>query len=538
MNKLISFSSDISTIQLPKIFDYPFYYTPHLIAKIAANELQQYLTHQTDFIHDFGFDKNSDGIGKMFGVLVVKNQNNELGYLCAFSGKLADKTIHKHFVPPVFDVLNPKGFYRKTEDEINEINNKIEALTSDKNYNLITENINKIAVTHQQLLNTEKQKIKTRRQLRKLEDKVDNQQNLNEEFYLREYEVYLNDKVSIIQQEYIIYEKQIEDLKQLRKEKSAKVQAEIFEHYKFINTNHQQKNLKDIFSNHKQNIPAGAGDCCAPKLFQYAFLHDLTPIAMAEFWWGKPLKTSIRKHKYFYPACKGKCKPILEHMLSGIPVKENPLFEKLAEKKEIKIIYEDEYLLVINKPHELLSVSGSEIEDSVEHRIRQKYPDATGPLLVHRLDMSTSGILLIAKKKDVHKALQSQFINKTVKKRYVALLDGKVNKPNGKIELPLRVDFFDRPKQMVCFDRGKKAITKYEVIETYSNTTKVYFYPITGRTHQLRMHAAHHQGLNSPIVGDDLYGIIKDRLYLHAERIEFVHPITEKKVSFIADCPF
>ena len=315
--------------------------------------------------------------------------------------------------------------------------------------------------------------------------------------------------------------------------------AELCRHFNYLAPGTEwDELLKAIFSNTNQNIHAGAGDCCAPKLFQYAFLNNLAPIAMAEFWWGKPLKNSVRKHKYYYPACKGKCKPILTHMLDGIPTAPNPLFEKLAEPKEIKTLYEDEYLLVINKPNELLSVSGSEIEDSVKFRITKKYPNATGPLLVHRLDMSTSGILLIAKNKDIHKALQKQFIEKTVKKRYVAILDGIIDQKQGTIELPLRVDFFDRPKQMVDFERGKNALTKYEVIAIEDGKTRIHFYPITGRTHQLRVHASHHLGLNTSILGDDLYGKTLDRLYLHAEKISFIHPINNKKMEFIAECPF
>ena len=259
---------------------------------------------------------------------------------------------------------------------------------------------------------------------------------------------------------------------------------------------------------------------------------------MAEFWWGKPLKTSIRKHLYFYPACTGKCKPILTHMLEGVSIDKNPLEAQLKEEKEIEILYEDADLLVINKPHDLLSVAGKEIKDSVYSRIQKLYPNATGPLVVHRLDMSTSGILLVAKNEAIYKALQAQFINKTIQKRYVALLDGVLKEGEGKIDLPLRVDLNDRPKQLVCYEHGKKALTQWETIEAIGTKTKVYFYPITGRTHQLRVHAAHQLGLNTSKVGDDLYGKKSDRLYLHAEKITFKHPTSKKEVSFTAPAPF
>ncbi|WNW02528.1 RluA family pseudouridine synthase [Tenacibaculum sp. HL-MS23] len=259
---------------------------------------------------------------------------------------------------------------------------------------------------------------------------------------------------------------------------------------------------------------------------------------MAEFWWGKPSANAVRKHQHYYSACTGKCKPILHHMLQGLTVDDNPLIAQFQVKKEIEVIFEDEYLLVINKPHELLSVAGKEVKDSVYSRIKKKYPNATGPLIVHRLDMSTSGILLIAKNEIIHKNLQAQFINRTIKKRYVALLHGSLYKKNGEINLPLRVDLDDRPKQLVCYEHGKKALTKWEVIEVIDNKTKVYFYPITGRTHQLRVHAAHQLGLNIPIVGDDLYGTKANRLYLHAENLSFRHPISKKEVQFTSPAPF
>ncbi len=538
MDKLIKFNADISSIPLPEKFDYPFNYIPHHIAKIAAKELQTYLKNQTDFIHDFGLEKTNSGQGKMFGVLVVKNNANTIGYLSAFSGKLANQTLHKHFVPPVYDVLDPEGFYVKTEAEIAAINQQIELQQTDEDYLKLKKEHTLVQEKHQKLLVLEKEKIKHRRKLRKIQAKIDNQQNLNEEFYLREYEIYLHQKRIGSAQQFLISQNRLEQLKKLRKEKSALIQEKIFESYQFLNFKKETKNLKAIFSKSNQNIPAGTGDCCAPKLLQYAFLCNLTPIAMAEFWWGKPLKNSIRKHQNYYPACKGKCKPILQHMLHGMPTLPNPLIEKLAKKRPLEIVYEDEHLIVINKPHELLSVSGNEIKDSVQYRIQQQFPNATGPLLVHRLDMSTSGILLIAKDKDTHKKLQEQFISKTIRKRYVAILDGEVKDQQGNIELPLSVDFLERPKQRVDFENGKKALTRFEVIATKNKKTKIYFYPITGRTHQLRVHAAHHLGLNAPILGDDLYGVIAERLYLHAENIVFIHPANGKKVEFTVKCPF
>ncbi|WP_418645263.1 RluA family pseudouridine synthase [Tenacibaculum insulae] len=540
IDKFIPFSTDVSKIPLPNNFDYPHNYTPHLLAKIAAKELQEYLKNQTDFKHNFGIKntEDKDALGKMFGVLVVKNNNGDLGYLTAFSGKIANVTQLNYFVPPVYNVLSKNGFYLKTEEKLNQINQKIEILKNNPQRLKIKQKYAVLKQRNKTLLKEEALKIKTRRKLRKQQDKKDNQLNINEEFYIREYNVYLNLKLANLEKEHHHFHQQIQQLKQQRKELSAWVQQEIFKHYQFLNTKNETENLITIFSNSTQNIPAGAGDCCAPKLLQYAFLNKLTPICMAEFWWGKPLATSIRKHQNYYSACTGKCKPILKHMLKGLAVAKNPLLAQLQAKKEIEILFEDDFLAVIHKPHELLSVAGKEITDSVYSRVKKLYPTATGPLVVHRLDMSTSGILLIAKNEIIYKALQEQFINRTIQKRYVALLDGIIKIDKGEINLPLRVDLDDRPKQLVCYKHGKPACTKWEIIKIKENTTKIYFYPITGRTHQLRVHAAHNLGLNTSIIGDDLYGTKSNRLHLHAEKITFIHPKTKKQLSFISPAPF
>ena len=314
------------------------------------------------------------------------------------------------------------------------------------------------------------------------------------------------------------------------------MQQKLFAEYSFLNQFGERKSIGEIFNN---NPPAGAGECAAPKLLHYAFEHSLKPIAMAEFWWGQSPKSEIRKHKQFYPACKSKCEPILmSHMLNGFDMEANPFQENPAEGKNIEIVFEDEVLAVINKPAEFLSVPGKIISDSVYQRVKELYPNATGPLIVHRLDMSTSGLMLIAKDEETYVKLQSQFIKRTIKKRYVALLDGILEENEGFIDLPLRVDLDDRPRQLVCYEHGKPAQTKWEKIEVRNNQTLVYFYPITGRTHQLRVHASHELGLKTPIVGDDLYGTIANRLHLHAESLTFEHPITREKMTITKEAIF
>jgi len=320
---------------------------------------------------------------------------------------------------------------------------------------------------------------------------------------------------------------EIDKLKDERKQRSAALQNEIFDQFYFVNKALEKRSVGDIFKDTPEGRPiAGAGECAAPKLFQYAFLNYLEPIALAEFWWGQSPKTEVRIHGHYYPACRGKCEPILGHMLQGMLIEENPLQQNPAEGKSLSVVWEDEHMVIINKPSEFLSAPGKKIKDSVLTRLRERYPEATGPLIVHRLDMSTSGLLLAAKSLEIYIDLQSQFIKREVKKRYVAVLEGNVEANEGLVDLPLRVDLDDRPRQLVCYEHGKPAQTRWEVVDRKDDCTRVYFYPVTGRTHQLRVHAAHASGLNHPIVGDDLYGRRSSRLHLHAERIEFRHPVS------------
>jgi tRNA pseudouridine32 synthase/23S rRNA pseudouridine746 synthase len=550
------FKTDISNIKLPEKFTFPFYYKPHTLAKIATKEVQEYLENQTDFVHNFGLSNNETTlpIGKMFGVMIVKNQKNEIGYLTAFSGKFADKSLPDKFVPPVFNMRNHGSFYIKGEEEVTQMNIRLAFLEENKEYLTLKKTFQKIINTIDADLAIEKEKLRRYKKDRKARKKIGKstlnevdfnvlnkkliQESFNKQFYYKELEEYYENKIAAKRKELAVFEDEITAIRKLRKEKSNYLQQTLFSKYAFVNQKKESVNLLDIFNNPAIKPPAGSGECSAPKLLQHAFLNDLTPICMAEFWWGISPNSAIRKHKNFYPACQGRCKPILTHMLKGIVMDDNLLLENLAEKKVLETVYEDDVLLVINKPAEILSVPGKNISDSVYTRIKKKYPNATGPLIVHRLDMSTSGILLLTKTKEANKILQGQFINRTVKKRYVALLDGYLSEKSGIIKLPLRVDLDDRPRQLVDFKYGKNAETHWKVIKKENGKTKVNFYPITGRTHQLRVHAAHKDGLNTPIVGDDLYGQKENRLHLHAEFIEFSHPKTNKIMSFTVESGF
>ncbi len=539
MTKVLRFKKDIASIELPKELAYPHQYTPHKIAILAAAELQRYLETQNDFTHNFGItNKENTSFGKMFGVLVVKDQEDNVGYLAAFSGKMANTTIHTQFVPPVYDILSPNSLYRKKEAQIEFITKQLETVQLDEKYLQTKHSYENKRLEFDRLLHQEILKIKHRRKQRKKNHNIDNQKNINEEFYLREYAIYLNSQLATLATKYSEYQKTIKTLTETRKQISSTIQNEIFTEYQFINVKGQRKNLPSLFQNKTTKIAAGTGDCCAPKLFQFAFKNALQPIAMAEFWWGTPLPGAIRKHRNFYPACKTKCQPILQFMLEGLKVAKNPLLPLITKIKPLRILYEDAYIIAIDKPINYLSIPGKETDVSVQSCLTHQFPSEKKLLLLHRLDMATSGVLLISKNKEIHKAIQKQFSRKTIKKRYVAILNGSVHQKSGTINLPIRVDLEDRPKQMVCRSFGKTAVTKWEVIEQKHGTTRVYFYPLTGRTHQLRVHSAHYKGLNTPILGDVLYGSENERLFLHAESLQFIHPITKKEIHITAKVPF
>ena len=538
------FTTSITDIPLPERFTYPFCYTPHPLCILAAKEVQSYLTRQTAW-------KDELRQGKMFGVLIVQTEHGETGYLAAFSGILAGKNLHPFFVPPVYDLLQPQGFFKIEEENISSINRNIRQLENDKAYAALSAELARTIQSAEDILATAKAQLKeakTAREQRRKEKELNAQEEAElireSQFQKAEYkrlERSRKARITTLQTQTEDWERRISALKSERKTRSAALQQKLFEQFGMLNYRGELKNLCEIFGQtvHK-TPPAGAGECAAPKLLQQAYLHGWKPIAMAEFWWGDSPKTEIRHHGHYYPACKGKCEPILQHMLQGLQVEENPMLKRMqVPSKNLEIVYEDPWLSVINKPAGMLSVPGKEDAVSVYSLMREQYPEADGPLTVHRLDMATSGLMLIAKTKRVHQNLQAQFKNRLVGKRYVALLEGVVPKDKGTVDLPLCLNPLDRPRQMVHTEHGKPAITDYQVLERLDGKrTRIAFYPRTGRTHQLRIHAAHPLGLHCPIIGDELYGEKADRLYLHAEYLEFTHPITGETVRITKEAEF
>ena len=462
------FPKEADCIPSPEQFTYPFCYTPHPLCQIAAKEVIE---------HCYSTPEMHPREGKMFGVLVVEQEGKRY-YLRAFSGIYNGSYHHEGFVPPVYDLQN--GYFKEEEQRI-------------------------VALTET---------------IKQCDD-----------------------------------EQEIVELKALRKEKSNALQMWTFHQFRMQNANKETKDLIEIFENVKSpfseeeyieyktgrtpdkpkaNIgipPGGSGECCAPKLLQYAYQHNLKPLCMAEFWVGTSKQNDMRVEGNFYPSCQHKCFPILTYMMQGLDVEENPLYARGKEKlKQVRFVYEDNDLIVVYKPSGLLSVPNRDLkEQSLSAYLLTINPEYR---LVHRLDMDTSGLMLVAKNAQACRDLQAQFYRHEVKKKYIAILEPSAHlqaKPqSGDISLPLSRNPFDSPRQVVNYQYGKPSLTHYVL----KGNNRVELYPETGRTHQLRIHCAHPEGLGCPIKGDILYGTRSDRLYLHAESIAFRHPTTGEWMSF------
>lgn len=423
----------------PERFTYPFFYEPHPLCLLAAEEVKQEIR------------RINPKEGKMFGVLVVETAQQQLGFLAAYSGLLEGHNDWGYFVPPIFDAQQPNGYFKTREREI---------MASEE---------------HKQM--------------------------------------------------------------------SQELQTWLFHQYQLLNARGETKDLVDVWQDYhcSERIrrkfplpPGGTGDCCAPKLLQYAYKEGLKPICMAEFWWGESPKNLIRHHEQFYPACRGKCKPVLTWMMQGLDVDPSPE-ETNTSHLGAEIVYEDEAVVVVNKPSGMLSMPGRQETYSVATWAEERWP---GSMVAHRLDMSTSGIILVAKTEEAYHALQEQFTERVIKKKYFAIVEGIPKNEHGIVNLPLSSDPMNRPCQIVDHEHGKQAITEYRILATRQDYTLLALWPHTGRTHQLRMHCAHHEGLGCPIMGDELYGRKADRLYLQAQAITFVHPLTNKRMHFELPYPF
>ena len=544
-------------------------YEPHPLCIQACREVQEMLARREDWQEEIAR-------GKMFGVLIVEKVKTDAdkpkrgyqtadseapkwGYLAAYSGQIGGRSDWEDFVPAVFDYLQPDGYFKTHEAEISHINLSISHLEKDERMKEARTLIRKLQeerkrtiAAYQEKMKEAKAKRDSRREAGNLSESEEAEMIRESQFMkaeLRRLKKSLSEKTAL-ETEFEDYQENILRLKQLRKQLSDALQQWLFSQFRMLNQEGESKDLLEIFRDEdlkeypqaaiatsriaalKMVPPAGSGECCEPKLLQYAYQHGYKPLQMAMFWWGESPKEEIRHHLQFYPACNGKCKPILHWMLPASTFEPAAVNPSIYNK--VETLYEDREIAVIHKPEGLLSVPGKDTsQPSVYALMRRKFPEATSPLIVHRLDMATSGVMIIAKTEFAYHRLQRAFLNHQIQKKYIAIISGKDVPKKGIISLPLLPDYLNRPRQMVNHEQGKEAITEYEILERIDGShLRIALYPKTGRTHQLRVHCAHQEGLNAPILGDPLYGNEKaTRLHLHAEEITFEHPLTGKKMT-------
>ena len=545
MQLLHRFKQDISDVELPQRFNNPFYYSPHRLCMIAADEVRANMLSGEAVAAEAAK-------GKMFGVLVVRDKEGDVGYLVAFSGLFMGSNDVDGFVPPVFDLQNPDGYFKREEAEISAINAKIKELEASAEYIAAKDALEAVKCAADEALDGMRAGFaanKARRAQLRAGGALtaDDEATLIKASQFEKAELKRTQRAwqaKVLEKEYLL--KIFTDKKACyvaeRRRRSAALQQWLFRQFVMLDGRGEERTLLDIFKEHRGCIPpAGAGECAGPKLMQYAYANSLHPLVLAEFWVGESPVGEVRRDGCFYGACKSKCEPILTYMLQGLDVEENAL-EHGGDIKALEVVYEDEWLVAVNKPAGVLSVPGIVGGTSVQQWLREEYLRCNELFVVHRLDMATSGVLVAAKSMEVYKAMQALFASRDVKKEYIALLDGVPSADSGTISLPLAADYDARPRQKVDYRNGKEAVTRYDILDVVGYDGKqcalVRFEPLTGRTHQLRVHSAYKDGLDVPIVGDALYGRLADRLMLHAASLEFRHPMTGEKVSITAKIPF
>lgn len=524
--------------ELPQRLNCPFYYQPHPLCMTAVEEAKKEIMSMAEWeeeIHQ----------GKMFGILIVRDSDLNVGYLKAYSGQIGGRQDWRGWVPAIFDYLQPDGYFKQHEAEITHINHEIIRLLSSDVHRINCARLAKAEKEAEEQIKDYKERMaqcKQRRDIRRQEGEPEETLMRESQYMkaeLRRLKHRLDEGLSGLRSTVSQHENNIILLRAKRKRLSDNLQAWLFDQFTMLNGKGEKKTLTEIFADTPAGIPpSGAGECCAPKLLQYAYSHSLQLIAIAEFWWGESPVGEIRRHLDFYPACQGKCRPILDYMLQGIDIEPNPLEEE-ETVNTLRTIYEDDWLVAVDKPAGMLSVPGKGKRLSAQEILARQYGNDSAIYCVHRLDMQTSGLLLFAKDESVQRAMQRAFALREVKKTYRAVLEGIYEGDHhGTISLPLSADYYNRPRQRVDYEGGKSAETHYEIIGSADGHSIVRLSPLTGRTHQLRIHCAHTDGLGIPIAGDDLYGHHADRLMLHAEEIVFTHPATEETIRIISKAPF
>ena len=524
----------------PERFTFPFAYSPHPLVEQAAAEVMHYLGERAQESVEWAE-------GKMFGVLIVEPAPGEVAFIAGYSGLLLGRNDLPYFVPPVYDFLHPGSYFKERDAEISAVNRAVETLEQDADFRAACgylEELQKEAQreisSYQLMMQEEKRKRDERRSAGNLSSEEEAELVRQSQYFKGNFsrlKKQYRERIETAERKVNIYKNRLHALCEERRRMSDALQTWIFEQFQMLNISGERKNLVEIFKQTPQGIPpAGAGECALPKLLQYAFSHGLRPLCFGEFWWGASPRNEVRTEGQFYPSCLSKCKPILTHMLAGIPLDPNPI-EALQRSVEdqLTVIYEDESLVAVNKPSGMLSVPGLTGIPSAYELLLASRPDL---MVVHRLDMSTSGVLVFAKTKEAHYELQRQFAEREAKKRYIADVEGSIVQESGLISLPLRLDPLNRPRQVVDYTNGKPAVTHFKKIAERATpngtVTRLALSPQTGRTHQLRLHCAHAEGLGTPIVGDELYGTKGERLHLHAELLIVKHPTTGRSLRLTA----
>lgn len=531
----------------------PFDYKPDEACNEAFRSLTVRLKElrKSDRPDDVDFCRELED-GKMLGVLIAEDSSGLRHTLYAFSGQVGDRGFHRNgFVGPVFDYLRPEGHFKKREAEISRLNTEILRFEAGplakaaEEYGLKEKDLIIEVAEFSEKCRRSKAERDRRRMAGDLNEAEKEELIRRSQFEKAELRRIKKRVSAALEPERVKLAETratLDAMKRKRRADSEELQDWLFTNFSVLNANGESRSLREIFAETPMKVPpSGAGECCAPKLLQAAYLRGLRPIAIAEYWYGRPKGGEIRRHGEYYPACRGKCLPVLGWMLRGLEV-EPPLEDEglSFEKYSPEIVYENEWFCVVNKPSGMLSVPGKGRAVSLEEWLKKKYEPERMVKAVHRLDQATSGLLIAAFDPESFKILQSLFATRRVRKRYVAELDGDYRllglPKTRRIALPLSPDWLDRPRQRVDFESGKEAVTEYEFIGVSEGRSRVLFHPLTGRTHQLRVHAASELGLGMPIVGDRLYGKNRGdsagRLRLHAFRIEFEFPVDGKRYVF------
>lgn len=529
----------------------PFDYIPDEACRTAFSELVLML----NAIEDANLIRELEA-GKMLGVLLASDAKGRIHTLYAFSGQLGNYGFYyPGFVGPVFDYLKPDGYFKRQEANILQQSNEIhrfeeETLSKAKKEFQEEEErlIYEVEAYRNQchLSRLNRKRIRASGDIDEAQQLAMIQQSQFEKAELHRKKKSISDKLAPLREKMDNALKTLEAMKEKRRKDSEDLQHWLFDNFKLLNARGTQKSLTEIFANTSMKIPpSGAGECCAPKLLQTAYLQRLLPLSIAEYWYGKSKNGEIRLHGKHYPACRGKCLPVLGWMMQGLDI--HPPFnceQSVTGIFKPTILFENEWFCVINKPSGMLSVPGKGYAMSVQKWLEEKYGLECNVKLVHRLDQDTSGLLIAAFGDISYKLLQKQFALRKMRKTYIAELDGDYIEKNipkrGRISLPLSHNWIDRPRQRIDFEMGKEAITDYEFVNVAKGFSRVKFYPLTGRTHQLRVHSASEYGLGMPIVGDRLYGEAgkKGALRLHAQKIEFTFPLNGHNYSFESPVPF